>query len=46
MASGITTGMADLIFASLPYAILADLQKPTYAEMKARRDKDLYDRLE
>jgi putative flavoprotein involved in K+ transport len=45
VADGITTDRADLIFASLPYAILADLQKPVYAEM-ARRDADLYRRLE
>jgi putative flavoprotein involved in K+ transport len=45
VANGITTDRADLIFASLPYAILADLQKPVYAEM-ARRDADLYRRLE
>lgn len=43
--NGITTNMADLIFASLPYRILPDLQKPVYAEMK-RRDQSLYDRLE
>ena len=43
--NGITTDMADLIFASLPYKILPGLQVPVYEEM-ARRDKDLYDRLE
>lgn len=45
VANGVTTNMADMIFASLPYRILPDLQKPVYAEMK-ERDKDLYDRLE
>lgn len=44
VASGVDTHMADMIFASLPYRILPELQKPVYAEMK-ERDKDLYDRL-
>ncbi|HEX6144227.1 MAG TPA: NAD(P)/FAD-dependent oxidoreductase [Geminicoccaceae bacterium] len=45
VANGITTEKADMIFASLPYAILPALQKPVYEEM-ARRDADLYRRLE
>ena len=45
IANGVDTHTADMIFASLPYRILPDLQKPVYAEMK-ERDKDLYDRLE
>ena len=45
VANGVTTHMADMIFASLPYRILPDLQIPVYAEMKTR-DQDLYDRLE
>ena len=45
VANGMTTHKADMVFASLPYRILPDLQKPVYAEMK-ERDKDLYDRLE
>ncbi|HET9480858.1 MAG TPA: NAD(P)/FAD-dependent oxidoreductase, partial [Candidatus Polarisedimenticolia bacterium] len=45
VANGITTEKADMIFASLPYAILPPLQKPVYEEM-ARRDADLYRRLE
>ena len=45
LANGVTTNMADMIFASLPYRILPTLQIPVYAEMK-ERDKDLYDRLE
>ncbi len=45
VASGVDTHTADMIFASLPYRILPELQKPVYAEMK-ERDKDLYDRLE
>jgi putative flavoprotein involved in K+ transport len=44
-AAGVTTDTADLIFASVPYRIMADLQKPVYAEM-ARRDADFYARLE
>ncbi len=45
LANGVTTEMADMIFASLPYRVLPSLQVPVYAEMK-ERDKDLYDRLE
>jgi len=45
LANGVTTEMADMIFASLPYRILPSLQVPVYSEMK-ERDKDLYDRLE
>ncbi|UNC14630.1 NAD(P)/FAD-dependent oxidoreductase [Acidiphilium multivorum] len=45
LANGITTEKADLIFASIPYRIMADFQKPVYAEMK-RRDASLYERLE
>lgn len=45
VANGVTTDMADLVFASLPYRILPELQVPVYAEM-AKQDKDLYDRLE
>ena len=43
--SGVTTDMADLIFASIPYKIMAPMQVPVYDEMK-RRDADLYARLE
>ena len=39
--AGVTTEMADMIFASLPYSILPALQKPTYAAIK-ERDKDFY----
>jgi len=45
LANGVTTEMADMIFASLPYRVLPSLQVPVYAQMK-ERDKDLYDRLE
>jgi putative flavoprotein involved in K+ transport len=44
-ANGITTDKADLIFASVPYRLMADFQIPVYAEM-ARRDADFYARLE
>jgi putative flavoprotein involved in K+ transport len=43
--AGMTTEKADHTFASLPYAILADLQVPVYAEIR-QRDKDFYERLE
>ena len=43
--AGVTTDTADLIFASLPYKILHELQKPVYDEM-AERDKELYKGLE
>ncbi len=42
--NGVTTDKADLIFASIPYKIMAPLQVPVYDEM-ARRDADFYDRL-
>src|SRR5262249_9426291 len=42
--AGITTDMADLLFASIPYRIMAGLDIPVYQEM-ARRDADLYERL-
>ena len=44
VADGITTDKADLIFASIPYAVLPSIQKPIYDEMR-RRDADLYRRL-
>jgi putative flavoprotein involved in K+ transport len=43
--NGVTTDMADLIFASIPYKIMAPMQVPVYEEMK-KRDADLYARLE
>jgi putative flavoprotein involved in K+ transport len=43
--AGVTTDKADLIFASIPYRIMAPMQVPVYEEMK-RRDADLYARLE
>ncbi|MEO1224778.1 MAG: NAD(P)/FAD-dependent oxidoreductase [Pseudomonadota bacterium] len=45
IASGITTEKADLISASMPYALMADVQKPM-AEAIARKDADLLERLE
>jgi len=44
LANGIDTNTADLIFASIPYAVLPSVQKPMAAEMK-RRDAAFYDRL-
>lgn len=43
--SGVTTDKADLIFASVPYAVMAGFHIPVYEEM-ARRDAELYKRLE
>lgn len=43
--SGVTTEMADMIFASLPYRILHEFQIPLYAQMK-ERDADFYAGLE
>ena len=45
LKAGVNHHMADLIFASLPYKIMAPLQVPVYDEMK-RREADLYGRLE
>lgn len=43
--NGVTTDIADLTFASIPYKIMAPLHVPVYDEMK-KRDADLYARLE
>ncbi|MEL7157162.1 MAG: NAD(P)/FAD-dependent oxidoreductase [Actinomycetota bacterium] len=45
LANGVTTELADLIFASIPYRILHTFQIPVYEEM-ARVDADFYERLE
>lgn len=45
VAAGMTTEKADLTFASLPYRIMADFQRPIYDAIR-RRDKDFYARLE
>ncbi|MEO1318132.1 MAG: NAD(P)/FAD-dependent oxidoreductase, partial [Pseudomonadota bacterium] len=42
---GMSTLKADLIFASIPYAIMADFQRPLYEQM-AERDRDFYEGLE
>ncbi|MEM7188025.1 MAG: NAD(P)/FAD-dependent oxidoreductase [Pseudomonadota bacterium] len=44
VANGVTTDMADLIFASLPYGVLPALQRAG-ADATKERDKDYYDRL-
>lgn len=43
--NGMTTDIADLTFASIPYKIMAPMHVPIYEEMK-KRDADLYARLE
>ncbi|MEO5698713.1 MAG: NAD(P)/FAD-dependent oxidoreductase [Burkholderiaceae bacterium] len=43
--AGVTTDKADLIFASVPYRIMAPMHVPVYDAMK-QRDADLYARLE
>jgi len=45
LASGVTTEMADLIFASLPYRIMHTFQIPVYDAMK-EQDAEFYKRLE
>ena len=45
VAAGMTTEKADLTFASLPYRIMPDFQRPVYDAIR-ERDKDFYDRLE
>lgn len=45
LGNGVTTELADLIFASIPYRILPTFQLPVYEEM-ARIDADFYQRLE
>ncbi len=42
---GVTTDKADMIFASIPYRLLAGFQIPLYEQMR-ERDKDFYQRLE
>jgi putative flavoprotein involved in K+ transport len=44
VAAGIDTDKADLIFASTPFRLLPEAQRPLYAEI-ARRDADLLARL-
>jgi putative flavoprotein involved in K+ transport len=45
LARGITTEIADLTAASVPFRVLPDLQRPLYAEMR-KRDAELYIGLE
>jgi putative flavoprotein involved in K+ transport len=45
VASGVTTHKADTIFASLPYRIMHEFQKPVYDAIR-ERDADYYARLE
>ena len=45
VANGVTTQKADMIFASIPYAILHEFQIPIYEEI-ARRDAAFYEGLE
>jgi putative flavoprotein involved in K+ transport len=42
--AGISTEKADLIFASVPYKIMADFHIPVYEQI-AQRDADFYERL-
>jgi len=44
LANGVTTEKADMLFASLPYRILPDAQKPVYEKM-AERDAEFYSQL-
>lgn len=44
LAAGMTTEKADLTFASLPYRIMHEFQKPIYDAIR-ERDKDFYERL-
>jgi len=42
--NGVTTKKGDLIFASIPYRLMADFNIPVYKQM-AERDADFYERL-
>ena len=45
VANGVTTEKADVIFASLPYRIMAGLRVPVYDQIR-EHDADFYARLE
>jgi putative flavoprotein involved in K+ transport len=45
VAAGVTTQKADMIFASLPYRIMHEFQKPVYDAIR-ERDAEFYQRLE
>jgi len=44
LARGITTDRADRISASIPYGVMADYQRPIYAEIR-KRDAAFYEKL-
>jgi putative flavoprotein involved in K+ transport len=44
LAAGITTAKADATFASVPFALLADFQRPVNQSIRAH-DKDFYEKL-
>ena len=44
LAAGITTERADMTLASMPFKLMAQMQKPVY-EQVAQMDADFYDRL-
>jgi putative flavoprotein involved in K+ transport len=43
VASGLTTGKADLLFASIPYKVLPSMQKQVFDKIR-ERDADFYRR--
>jgi putative flavoprotein involved in K+ transport len=45
LAAGVTTELADLTFASIPYRVMAATQIPLYDQMR-ERDAEFYQRLE
>ncbi len=45
LAKGITTDIADMTTASIPYKVMPERQRPLFEEIRVR-DKDYYDRLE
>ncbi len=45
LAAGITTDIADRMFASIPFALMPQFQKPLYDAIR-ERDADFYERLE
>ncbi|MDA3922183.1 MAG: NAD(P)/FAD-dependent oxidoreductase [Salinisphaera sp.] len=45
LANGVTTEKADLLFASIPYAVLADFQKPIFDVIR-EEDAEFYRQLE
>ena len=45
LEAGITTEKADMLFASWPYRVLPDVQRPAFEAM-AERDREFYDALE